>query len=47
VLDVVVYRVLFDAIVSEDLSCCQLDIKVLPIGSKCSVVQLFTVYDEM
>jgi len=47
VLDVALYRMLLDAILSEDLSCCQFDIKVLPIGSKCSVVRLFTVYDEM
>jgi len=46
-LDVVLYRMLFDAILSEDLSCCQFDIKVLRSGSKCSVVRLFTIYDEI
>jgi hypothetical protein len=43
----VLYRMLFDAILSEDLSCCQFDIKVLLSGSRCLVVRLFTVYDEM
>jgi len=37
VLDVL-YRMLFDAILSEDLSCYQFDIKVLPSGSKCLIV---------
>ena len=47
VLYVLVYRMLFDAILSEDLSCCEFDIQVLPSGSKCLVASLCTVCDEM